>query len=163
MLILIKIITILAKIKQIIGRKEYIDLIDFNINGIEAKVDTGAYTSSLHCHKIREEIVGDNTILKCELFDPKHSDFNNRPFNFDNYSITKVRSSNGSIQKRFKIKIQVKFGKRKYLVEFTLTNRSKMRSPILIGRKILKGKFIVDVSKKYLLISDTKNGDNKWK
>ncbi len=145
----------MAKVKQIIGRKECIDLIDFNLIGVEAKIDTGAYTSSLHCHKIREEKLDNKTILKCELFDPKHSAFNNRPFNFDSYSLVKVRSSNGTIQKRFKIKLQVKFGKKIYLVEFTLTNRSKMRSPVLIGRKILKGKFIVDVSKKYLLISDS--------
>jgi hypothetical protein len=149
----------LAKVKQIIGRKEFISLVDFNLNGVEAKIDTGAYTSSLHCHKIREEKIGERTILKCELFDPKHINFNNRPFNFDKYSIAKVRSSNGTIQKRFKIKIKVKFETKVYLVEFTLTNRSKMRSPVLIGRKVLKGKFIVDVSKKYLLNSNIKNGE----
>ena len=63
----------------------------------------------------------------------------------------KVRSSNGEIQERYMVTTQVKLGKRKFKTEFTLTNRSEMKTPILLGRKALKGRFVVDVSKAFLL------------
>jgi hypothetical protein len=38
-------------------------------------------------------------------------------------------------------------------VHVTVTNRSKMRFRMIVGRKALEGDFLVDVSKKYLLRS----------
>ena len=42
----------MADDKRIIGRAEIIDIPDWDLYGIKAKIDTGAYTSSLHCHHI---------------------------------------------------------------------------------------------------------------
>ena len=35
------------------GKKEDINLPDLKLKGLNAKVDTGAYTSSMHCHLIQ--------------------------------------------------------------------------------------------------------------
>ena len=45
----------------------------------------------------------------------------------------------------------------KYKIELSLTERGEMRFPILIGRKLLIGKFIVDPSKTNLSFKEQKN------
>ena len=46
---------------KLIGRREYVDFPELNIFKVEAKIDTGAYTSALHCHDISlKEIEGKN-------------------------------------------------------------------------------------------------------
>ena len=54
------------KQKQTIGRREVIDFPSLGLYGIVAKVDTGAYTTALHCHDIREE----EGVLYFKLLDP---------------------------------------------------------------------------------------------
>ena len=49
--------------KKIIGRKEKIDLNEWGITGITAKIDTGAYTSSIHCEYVREIRDGEKRVL----------------------------------------------------------------------------------------------------
>ena len=44
--------------QKIIGRYDRVDLPQLGLNDIHAKIDTGAFTSSLHCHKA--EIVDGN-------------------------------------------------------------------------------------------------------
>ena len=41
------------KIKLLIGRKEKVDFPKLKLFGIDAKVDTGAHTSAIHCDSIR--------------------------------------------------------------------------------------------------------------
>jgi hypothetical protein len=63
-----------------------------------------------------------------------------------------VRSSNGESQSRYFIKTQVKFANgKKYPITMSLTDRSSMKFPVLIGRRLLAGRFIVDVGKIFML------------
>lgn len=138
-----------------IGRKEKIDLPNLGILGLTAKIDTGAYTSALHCHHILEEEMPDGTArLRLELLDPYHPNYNNKVLVIKNFKKKKVRSSNGKTQIRYVVNLSVKFGDANFRTHFTLTNRSKMKYPILLGRKFLRNKFIVDVSKIFLLNSE---------
>ncbi len=138
-----------------IGRKEKIDLPNLGILGLTAKIDTGAYTSALHCHHILEEEMPDgSTRLRLELLDPYHPNYNNKVLVIKNFKKKKVRSSNGKTQTRYLVNLTVKFGESNFKTNFTLTNRSKMKYPILLGRKFLRNKFIVDVSKIFLLNSE---------
>jgi hypothetical protein len=116
---------------------------------IDAKVDTGAYTSSIHCHDIYEDV--DNKILYFKLLDPSHPDYNKKELKFENYTKTVVKSSTGIPELRYKIKLSIQIGGMVYKTTFTLANRGAMKYPVLLGRVFLKNKFIVDVSEKYLL------------
>ncbi|WP_373497348.1 RimK/LysX family protein, partial [Aquiflexum sp.] len=57
----------------------------------------------------------------------------------------KVKNSFGQAEVRYKVSTKVIMFGVEFEAEFTLTDRSKMRNPILLGRKILIGRFIVDV------------------
>lgn len=132
--------------KKVIGR---IDKADFPLLGlfdIDIKIDTGAYTSSIHCHKVKVEEGG----LKCKFYDKGHPLYNGKEIVFKNYSITKVKSSNGIVQERYKVKTTMLLFNKKYKINLTLSTRSDMKYPILIGRRFLNNKFIVDVHLKNL-------------
>jgi len=126
--------------KKIIGRTDRVDFPLFELENIHVKVDTGAYTSSIHCKEIKE--VGE--LLECRFLDSTHSAYNGKKFTFKNYDITSVKSSNGKVEVRYAIKTKIIIFSKTYSITLTLSSRDDMRFPILIGRKFLSGKFLVD-------------------
>ncbi|MEQ9090435.1 MAG: ATP-dependent zinc protease [Balneola sp.] len=135
---------------ETIGRLEIVDLPKWDIKEIEAKIDTGAYSSSLHCHNIKEYEKNGDKWVKFNLLDPEHPSYNERLFSLPVSDIREVKSSNGQTELRVFVKTKIIFFNKEHEIELSLTNRSEMKYPILVGRKFLKNKFLVDVSKKHL-------------
>ncbi len=131
--------------KIIIGHKEKANFPDLKLRNIKVKIDTGAFTSSIHCHSVIEK----DDLLICKLLDPSHKAYTGKEVTFNTYSKKKVKSSNGIIQDRYKVCTNIEFMGKTYPIDLTLTNRKKMKYPVLIGRKFINHKFIVDVSTKY--------------
>ncbi|WP_372917639.1 ATP-dependent zinc protease [Salegentibacter sp.] len=126
--------------KTVIGRFDKADFPALHLNDIAIKVDTGAYTSSIHCENIREE----DDLLLCTFLDDEHPLYNGKEFSFKDYDIVFVRSSNGIIQKRYQVESTIKIFNKVYKISLSLSSRQEMRFPVLIGRKFLTKKFIVD-------------------
>lgn len=136
----------------VIGRLELVDLPDLGIERIEAKIDTGAFTSSLHCHKIHIFEKNNTKYVRFNLLDPAHPAYNEKLFELVIHDIRPVKSSNGISEDRVFIKTMIRFFDTDFEIQFSLTDRSEMKYPLLVGRKFLKGKFLVDVSKKNLSV-----------
>ena len=132
----------MEKIKYTIGRRELVDFPELGLYGITAKVDTGAYTTALHCHDIREE----NGVLYFKLLDPSHPDYTKKEQKFTEYYQKEIKNSFGEVEKRYIIKTIVKIGPKRIKSLISLTDRGTMRYSVLIGRKLLKNRFIVDVA-----------------
>ena len=130
------------KKKLIIGRREYVSFPELNILNITAKVDTGAYTTALHCHDIREE----RGILFFKLLDPSHPEYTAQEQKFTTFSQKEIKNSFGEIEKRYSIKTNIRLGQKNIKFFISLSDRGNMREPVLIGRKLLKNRFVVDVS-----------------
>ncbi|MBI3889608.1 ATP-dependent zinc protease [Candidatus Saccharibacteria bacterium] len=129
----------------IIGRAERADLPDLHAEGVPVKIDTGADASSIWAHVV--ETRGDRLHV---IFFDKASDFytsEEHVFEPDEYTITRVANSFGHRELRYKVKLRIRIKKRLINGTFTLSDRSKKLYPILIGRSLLKNKFLVDVSK----------------
>lgn len=126
--------------KKVIGRFDKADFPLLNLENIAIKIDTGAYTSSIHCENM-EEI---DDMLVCKFLDEEHPLYNNKEFIFKDYDIVFVRSSNGIIQKRYQVESTIKLFEKIFKISLTLSARQEMRFPVLIGRKFLTKKFIVD-------------------
>ncbi|WP_081210286.1 ATP-dependent zinc protease family protein [Salegentibacter sediminis] len=126
--------------KTVIGRFDKADFPALHLNDIAIKIDTGAYTSSIHCENIREE----DDLLLCTFLDEEHPLYNGKEFSFADYDIVFVRSSNGIIQKRYQVESTIKIFDKVYKISLSLSSRQEMRFPVLIGRKFLTKKFIVD-------------------
>lgn len=131
--------------KLIIGRREKIDLPEWELYMISAKVDTGAYTNAIHCEWMEEKVINGKKILEFKLLSPKHRLYNDKVIQSEKYSLKKVKNSFGGAELRYKVSTKVVMFNTEFETEFTLSDRSKMRNAILMGRKMLKGRFIVDV------------------
>jgi len=133
--------------KGIVGRKEKISILDLELYDLDAKVDTGADSNALHCDNI--EISKDGYVSFC-LLDEVHESYHGKRMTLPLYKVKRVRSSNGELQERPSIKVDVSFFGKTYSTVISLTNRADMRYPMLIGRKFLAKKFLVDVSQEYI-------------
>ncbi len=131
----------------IIGRLDKADFPLLGLEDIEVKVDTGAYTSSIHCHNIEEVKTSKGTYLHFNILDPSHPEYDEKVFRLKKYDKTVVKSSTGHTEDRFVIKTKVILFDKILPVELTLSDRKDMKYPILLGRKLLMNKFMVDVSR----------------
>ena len=132
---------------RLIGRREFVDFPDLNVFYIEAKIDTGAYTSSIHCSDIKVKTVNHKEVLCFKLFDNLHPEFSEHVHQFDEFSKKKIKNSFGEMEERYIIKTLIRIGHKNIRTTLSLSDRENMRYPVLIGRRLLKGKFIIDVNK----------------
>jgi hypothetical protein len=132
-----------SKTKDMLGRKLLVDFPDFRLKNVIAKIDTGAYTGALHAENIAEIEKDGRKILH---FEPctGHSQESD-PVEVEDYRIAKITSSTGHRQVRYVIITSIVINNKTYNIELSLTDRSTMRIPVLIGRKFLRGKFVIDV------------------
>lgn len=133
-----------------VGRVEQVDLPDWNIEGIEAKIDTGAYTSSIHCNHIEEFEKNGIPHVRFNILDPEHPSYNEQLVELPQFDRRDVKSSNGQSETRIFIKTTILMFGTEYKIELSLADRSVMKFPLLIGRKFITNKFLVDVSQKNL-------------
>jgi hypothetical protein len=129
----------------VIGRKDKANLPMFKLNNVPVKIDTGAYTSSIHCDKIDKKIVQGNEVLEVIFFSQ-----NNEPasiFEFDTFSEKRVRSSTGEMESRYIIQGNIQLFGKTFKTPFSLSKRMNMKYPVLLGRKLLNRKFVVDPAK----------------
>lgn len=140
--------------KSIIGRLEKVHLPEWGLEDIDAKVDTGAYSSSLHCHHIHLVDGSEGKKVRFNLLDPDHPAYNERLFELDVHDRREVKSSNGIAEERVFVKTKIRIGNDVYDIELSLADRSEMKYPLLLGRKFLRERFLVDVSKTNLSNND---------
>lgn len=141
----------MKKEAKIIGRVEQAHLPEWDFQNLDAKIDTGARTSSLHCHHVEAFDKNDNKWVRFYLLDPDHPSYNDKMLEMPLADRRKVKSSNGVSELRYFVKTTITFFGETHKIELSLADRSAMKYPLLIGRKFLRtGPFLVDVSQKYL-------------
>lgn len=129
---------------RLIGRREYVDFPELKLFLVEAKIDTGAYTSAIHCSDIVLKNVSGKDVLCFKLSDVNQQE---HQYEFKEYHRKKIKNSFGEMEERFIIKTAIKLGKKTIRTTLSLSDRENMRYPVLIGRRMLKGKFLIDVNK----------------
>lgn len=143
---------------KILGRSDRVDLPELGLTDIHAKIDTGAYTCSLHCSSAKV-VEG---ILEFVLLDHEHPEFTGKKYTFKKFSRREVKNSFGEGEQRFVIKTTVKIHRRTIRAEFSLSDREKLRFPVLLGRKILRNRFLIDVTEKDLSYHNKKSPLNRF-
>ena len=134
--------------KTTIGWSEYIELPDWDIEVLKAKVDTGARTSALHVESLKETTPG--WVEFYVVLTTKGTRVRRR-VRAEVVKWAKVRSSTGDYKHRCFVRTTLKMGPILKEIEVSLVSREKMLFRMLLGRKALEKDFVVDVSKRSLL------------
>ena len=127
---------------ETIGSTEFIEVA--GIKNVPAKIDTGADSSAIWASDIKME--PDNS-LSFTLFSQKSPLYTGKRITSNDYTVKYVRSSHGDQQVRYQVKLKTVLHGHTIKVAFTLANRSRNNFPALIGRRTLRNKFLIDVSK----------------
>lgn len=145
---------------HIIGRKDIVSFPEFGIKNVPVKIDSGAYSSSMHCHSI--ELKKENGIetLEVVFLDPTIKGYTGIVHQFNSFKRKKVKSSNGISEERFFVLGTVSLFNEWVETLFSLTERTGLRNPVLLGRRILNKRYLIDSSKtncSYRMERKTKN------
>lgn len=129
----------------IIGAVEWVTV---NPSGLrlEARIDTGAETTSIHAEDIQLVEKDGKRYVHFKLIDPQSGEV----AELERRLRRKVRikqTAGVPSERRFVVKLWVELGEIKELIEVTLSDRTDFEYPLLIGRNFLTDIAIVDVSR----------------
>ncbi|MDX1439329.1 MAG: RimK/LysX family protein [Rubricoccaceae bacterium] len=139
-----------------VGWREWVALPGLELFALEAKMDTGAMTSSLHAVEI--DVV--------DRAGGRWVHFRTHPIPIDNPAFSVackaplvdkrvVTVSNGVAEARFVIAVDFRLGLSAeapvWPIQLTLADRSAMQMPLLIGREALANRVLVSSSAEYTL------------
>lgn len=131
---------------RVIGWREIVAFPEWHVEGIEAKIDTGARTSAIHVEDVVKLSGGR---VRFHLVTSRRGPFKHVPVTTDLVRLTRVRSSSGQTQERYVVATTVRIGSVRRRIELSLVGRDKMLCRMLVGRTALRG-FVIDPNQKYV-------------
>ena len=134
--------------KLLVGEAEWI-WVDAANDAFQARVDTGATTSSISAQEITIfERNGKNWVR----FFLSHQEMDDK-IQIEAPLVRHVRvrqASADDLDRRPVVRLTVRIGDMTEKAEFTLKDRSDMTFPVLLGREFLKDIAVVDVAREYI-------------
>jgi hypothetical protein len=130
---------------DIIGRKTVIQLPDLGGINVRAKIDTGAFRTAVHCESWALKEINGKEVLEVVI---EWEAGNPVILQYSKYQKRTIKNSFGQTEDRYCVRTLILIHKKKIQSEISFTNRSGMRYPVLLGRKTIGKKFLVDVSLK---------------
>lgn len=134
--------------KTILGQSEWVYLSKVKSH-FEARIDTGAATSSLHAINIERFERDGKKWVRFNLADNNAKKTKNIEAKIIRF-VRITQSEQSEDDKRLVVKLHIRIGDIEQATEFTLTDRSHMEYPILIGRTFIQDLAVVDVSREYI-------------
>jgi hypothetical protein len=132
----------------IIGVTEYVDIPEWRILRLRAKIDTGARSSALHVEHIRELRSGR---VRFDVRLSRNQSERRVTVEANVARRGRVRASNGEVEARIFVLVKLRIGPVEREVELSLVDRGQMIFRMLIGRRALAHAFLVDPSRRYVL------------
>lgn len=132
----------------VVGWVELVDIPEWKVRRLPAKMDTGARTSALHVENIEELGHGRVRFDVC-----LHRQKLDRRVSVETRIVRRgvVRASSGVSEQRIFVRAVFQIGSHAAPIEMSLVKREHMLFRMLIGRSALSHHFLVDVSKRYLV------------
>ena len=139
-----------ATTKPVIGWREWVRLPELTPTPIKAKVDSGAVTSALHAFNLRLTTSGDTTVARFAVAPKQRSNVGRTTVEYPVAGFKKVRSSNGQTELRPVIRTEVVIGDKSFEIDITLTSRDAMGFRMLLGRRAVRNRFVIDPGRSFL-------------
>lgn len=127
----------------VIGWREKVSLPALAVGTIFAKIDTGARTAALHATDI--SIASGRVDFTVSVKGRSHH------CSLPLKGQRRIKSSSGHIEQRAVVETDVAIGRHRFNIEVTLTDRTDMGVPMLLGRASLDGRFVVHPAKTQIL------------
>jgi hypothetical protein len=128
--------------KTIIENVETIDFPDLKIEKLKVKVDTGATTTSLGVSFVK--IDRQRKKVTFIPLNDKYQQYTGDKITLPLESEIRVQSSNGDEESRPMIKTDIVIRDKTYEAFVTLANRDELEYPVLLGKDILAGNFLIN-------------------
>jgi len=141
------------KPKRVVGWKENAALPDLNVKNVIAKIDTGANLASIDAADIK--IVSRDKV-KYVKFKVMKRNNTVRKTSAPLEGYKRIKSSNGDVERRPYIKTTLLMDGITKKIELTLTDRGPMEYTMLIGRKALGRRWVVNPSISFSTKPDAK-------
>jgi hypothetical protein len=135
---------------SIIGWKEWIGLPDLGIPAVKAKIDTGARTSSLHVFNLEEFVADNRRMVRFGIHPLQRRKDILRFCEAPVLEMRRVKDSGGHVEKRYVIRTTAVMGVVSWPIDITLTNRDLMLFRMLLGRKAVENRFLLNPGRSYL-------------
>tara|TARA_B100001250_G_scaffold93899_1_gene78242 strand:- start:2904 stop:3347 length:444 start_codon:yes stop_codon:yes gene_type:complete len=133
--------------KRVVGWKEHAALPDLKIKDVIAKMDTGANLASIDASEIKYSTKGG---VKHVNFKVMKRNNTVRKTSAPLAGFKRIKSSNGDVERRPYIKTTLLVDGISKKIELTLTDRGPMDYTMLIGRKALGRRWVVNPSVSFL-------------
>lgn len=134
----------------IIGWKEWIALPELGIPAIKAKIDTGARTSALHISSLEEFQTDGQRMVRFGIHPLQRRKDIEYVCESPVLEQRRVKDSGGHFEKRYVIQTTAKLGAMSWSIDITLTNRDPMLFRMLLGRKAVENRFLINPGWPYL-------------
>lgn len=133
--------------RVLIGVTEEVDFPEWGIDGVVARIDTGARTSALHVDEVLR--IGRRRVRFRVVRDEAEGGAAEESWVEARIArVARVKSSSGSVVARYFVVTEVRIGEVVRDVELSLAAREPMRYRMLLGRTALAGCFVVDPGRK---------------
>jgi hypothetical protein len=130
---------------EIIGRAENIAIID-GPTAIPAKIDTGAYRSAIHATNMQIIEKAGVPSLHCDVLAGHPAVGDAYHLETPDFRSLRIKNSTGQVEERYEVRLRIKLGHKIFTTSFSLSDRSNNVYPVLLGRKALRKRFLVDVT-----------------
>ena len=137
------------------GWMEQICLPELGLDQVKAKLDTGARTSAIHAENIE---LFDRDGVEWVRFQTL-PDWDNPKVGFRTVEapvvhVREIKNTSGIPEERLVVRTQARFGKRKWMIDISLADRTNMTFPMIIGRAALKNHAVAVHTRKTFLVSE---------
>jgi hypothetical protein len=146
----------LGNARLLVGWSEQIDLPDWGIRGLRAKMDTGARTSALHVEDVRE--LGGRSVRFDVIVNRRTP--RRRSVTARIARRGRVRSSTGEYAERIFVTTCLRLGPIEREIEVSLVDRGEMLYRMLLGRSALSG-LLIDTNHRGLLAHPRRAGTRR--
>lgn len=132
------------------GWREWVGLPGLGVEHIKAKLDTGARSCALHAFDLEEFDRGGHAWVRFSIHPWQKSAADAQTVELPIHDRRAIRSSNGQVQERLVVQLDLRLLDETFPVEVTLARRDAMGFRLLIGREALRPDFVVDSGRSYL-------------